>query len=291
MMTMKRSQRNPNQKPVKPSNPKQPPVIEEEMTLYDHLGELRRRIILVGSVFLVAMIIGLIIAPRVIEHLQNIPAAEDFPMNVFSLTDPVMLYMNFAFVIGLILVFPLLLHQLWAFVSPGLMENERKATLSYIPIATFLFFGGLAFAYFILFPNVLRFLSSLTERLGLTEQYGVNDYFSFLFQLTLPFGLLFQLPVVVMFLTRLGLITPAWLRTVRKYAYFVLLVVAGFITPPEIVSHLMVTVPLLLLYEVSIIISKSTYKKVQKAEKQRMEEWALEEQKRRHEEIDKENNG
>ncbi|SFP30329.1 twin-arginine translocase subunit TatC [Salibacterium halotolerans] len=243
-------------------------MAQNEMTLYDHIGELRKRIIISAVYLLAAFIIGLIAAPAVITYLQNIPEAESFPMNVFKLTDPIKLYMNFAFFIGLILVFPVLLYQLWAFVSPGLMEKEKKVTLSYIPIATVLFLGGLAFAYFVLFPNVIQFLSSLSERLHLTEQYGANEYFGFLFQLTIPFGFLFQLPVVVMFLTRLGLITPAWLRHIRKYAYFVLLVTAGFITPPDIVSHLMVTLPLFLLYEGSVIISRFSYKKALKAEQE-----------------------
>ncbi|SDI26257.1 sec-independent protein translocase protein TatC [Alteribacillus persepolensis] len=256
-------------------------MAHKDMSIYEHIGELRKRLMIVAAFFLAAMIFGLFLSPVLISYLQNIPEAESFPMNVFKLTDSLKLYMNFSFFIGLILVFPLLLYQLWAFVSPGLMEKERKVTLSYIPIATFLFFTGLAFAYFILFPNVIQFLSNLSERLNLTEQYGVNDYFGFLFQLTIPFGFLFQLPVVIMFLTRLGLVTPAWLRKVRKFAYFVLLVLAGLITPPEVVSHLMVTVPLLLLYEISIAISRFSYKKVLKAEQEKAAQWAREDEERK----------
>lgn len=251
-------------------------MAQKDMSIYDHIGELRKRILTVAAFLLAAMIFGLFLSPKLITYLQSIPEAEHFPMNVFKLTDSLKLYMNFSFFIGLILIFPILLYQLWAFISPGLFEKERKVTLSYIPIATILFFGGLAFAYFILFPNVINFLSNLSGRLGLTEQYGANDYFGFLLRLTIPFGFLFQLPVIVMFLTRLGLVTPAWLRRVRKFAYFALLVVAGFITPPEIVSHLMVTVPLFLLYEISIIISRFSYKRMLKAEQERAEEWARE---------------
>lgn len=250
---------------------------EKDMTIYDHLGELRRRILIVGAFFLVAMVAGLFISPSLITYLQNIPEAENFPMNVFRLTDSFKLYMNFSFFVGVVLVFPIFLYQLWSFVSPGLVEKERKATLSYIPIATILFFVGIAFAYFILFPNVIHFLSELSERLNVTEQYGVNEYFSFLFRITIPFGFLFQLPVVVMFLTRLGLVTPMLLSRIRKYSYFVLLVIAGFITPPDLISHLMVTVPLFLLYEVSIWISKFSYRKVLKAEKEQLERLEKEE--------------
>jgi sec-independent protein translocase protein TatC len=98
---------------------------------------------------------------------------------------------------------------------------------------------------------------------------GINEYFHFLFQLTVPFGFLFQLPVVMLFLTRLGIITPMFMGKMRRYAYFVLFVIAALITPPDIVSHLMVTVPLFVLYELSIWISKIGYKKVLEAEQKR----------------------
>ncbi len=198
--------------------------------------------------------------------------AQDLPMNAFKLTDPFRIFMTMATIIAFVMIFPVILYQLWAFVSPGLHENERKVTLAYIPFAFLLFLGGLAFAYFILFPFIIQFMGNLAGRLGITEQYGINEYFSFLFQITIPMGLLFQLPVVVMFLTRLGLVDPSGLTKFRKYAYFVLLVIAGFITPPDLMSHLMVTVPLLLLYEFSIWLSRIAYRKVLKAQKLQEEE-------------------
>ncbi|MDY7221049.1 twin-arginine translocase subunit TatC [Halalkalibacterium halodurans] len=250
---------------------------ERDMSLMDHIAELRRRILIIVVFFAIALVVGFFLATPMITYLQGAPTAQDLPMNAFKLTDPLRVYMTFAFTSAFILVFPIILYQLWAFVSPGLHENERKATLAYIPIAFFLFLGGLSFAYFILFPFLIQFIGGLAERLHINELYGINEYFTFLFQITMPFGVLFQLPVVVMFLTRLGIVTPEFLRSVRKYAFFVLLVVAGFITPPELISHLMVTVPLLLLYEFSIWVSHLTYRKVQKLEKLRQEEYRQEE--------------
>jgi sec-independent protein translocase protein TatC len=188
-------------------------------------------------------------------------------MNAFRLTDPVKIYMQFAFLIAFIITSPVILYQLWAFISPGLSDKERKVTLSYIPVSVILFVGGIAFAYFILFPFVVEFMTSIANRLDINQVIGINEYFQFLFQLTIPFGVLFQLPVVVMFLTRLGIVTPMYLVKIRKYAYFVLVVIAAFITPPDLLSHMMVTIPLLLLYEVSIFISRISYKKVLEAEK------------------------
>ncbi|WP_078551298.1 twin-arginine translocase subunit TatC [Bacillus alkalicellulosilyticus] len=240
----------------------------KDMSLYDHIGELRKRVITILVFFMVAMIAGLFVAKPLILYLQAAPTAQELPMNAFKLTDPIRVYMTFAFASALLLVFPAILYQLWAFISPGLHEKERRVTLAYIPISFFLFLLGISFSYFILFPFVIGFMGRLAGQLNITEQYGINEYFSFLFQLTLPFGILFQLPVVVMFLTRLGLVTPTFLGQVRRYAYFVLLVIAGLITPPELISHLLVTVPLLLLYEISIWISHIAYRKVLKAEEE-----------------------
>lgn len=239
---------------------------QREMSVYEHIGELRKRIIIILIFFTFALIGGFFLAQPLITFLQSAPTAQDLPMNAFKLTDPIRIYMTFAFACALLLVFPVILYQLWAFVSPGLEKHERKVTLSYIPIAFFLFLLGISFAYFILFPFIIQFMGRLAEQLNITEQYGINEYFSFLFQITLPFGILFQLPVVIMFLTRLGIVTPAFLSSVRKFAYFILLVIAGFITPPELLSHLMVTLPLLLLYEFSIVVSRMAYRKAQKAE-------------------------
>lgn len=110
---------------------------------------------------------------------------------------------------------------------------------------------------------MIRFMLGLSSNMEIQTTIGINEYFQFLFQITVPFGVLFQLPVVILFLTRLGIVTPMFLVQIRKYAYFILLVIAAFITPPDLISHMMVTVPLLILYEISIWISKVGYKKAQ----------------------------
>lgn len=238
---------------------------QQQMSVYEHIGELRKRLMVVVIFFIIAMIGGFFLAQPIILFLKNAPEAQNISMNVFRLTDPLKVYMQFAFIIALIITTPIILFQLWLFVKPGLYENEQRVTLMYIPVSVLLFLGGIVFAYAILFPFVLQFINQLSERLQINEMYGINEYFNFLFHLTLPFGLLFQLPIVVLFLTRLGIVTPMFLSNVRKYAYFVLFVIAAFITPPDIVSHLMVTLPLFLLYELSIVIARFGYKKAMKA--------------------------
>lgn len=241
---------------------------DKEMSVYEHIGELRKRLITVVIFFFFAVIIGFFAAEPMIVYLQEADEAKKLTMNAFRLTDPIKIYMEFAIIIAIVLILPVILYQLWAFISPGLYEKERKVTLSYIPISLFLFIGGVAFSYFVLFPFVIDFMGRIANRLNIHQVIGINEYFQFLFQLTIPFGLLFQLPVVVMFLTRLGIITPMLLGKIRKYAYFLLLVVSAFITPPEVMSCLIVTIPLFGLYEISIGISKITYKRRMKAEQQ-----------------------
>ncbi|MBU7595979.1 MULTISPECIES: twin-arginine translocase subunit TatC [Bacillaceae] len=236
----------------------------DEMSVIEHITELRKRLVIVVVFFFLAVIAGFLLSGPIIKYLQHTDEAKSLTLNAFNLTDPLMVYMKFAFIIAFVITSPIILYQLWSFVSPGLYEKERKVTLSYIPISVFLFLLGLAFSYFILFPFVIDFMERISNDLDVNQVIGINEYFSFLIQLTLPFGLLFQLPVVIMFLTRLGIVTPMFLSSVRKYAYFVLLVIAALITPPELASHLMVSIPLFILYEISIWVSRITYRKSQK---------------------------
>ncbi|GGH83365.1 sec-independent protein translocase protein TatC [Pullulanibacillus pueri] len=234
---------------------------DKSMSFSKHFQELRKRFVIIIIGFIVTFIIGFIVAKPVIIYLQHSDTANGIALNGFRITDPINIFMQMAFIIGIVLVSPLIMYQIWAFVSPGLYEHERKVTLSYIPLSLGLFLAGIAFSYFVLFPYVLHFMISLSKSLGITNVIGINEYFRFLLQLTLPFGLIFELPIVVMFLTRLGLITPYFLSKIRKYAYFVLLIIAGIITPPDVISQIIVMIPLVILYELSLIISRRTYKR------------------------------
>ena len=133
---------------------------------------------------------------------------EVLTLNAFKVTDPLTVYLEVSFFVALILTSPVILYQLWAFIAPGLYEAERKATLKYIPYAFILFLAGLLFSYFILFPNVMNFMMNLSERLDIQQTIGINEYFSFLFKLVIPFGFLFQLPVITLFLSRFGILNP-----------------------------------------------------------------------------------
>lgn len=226
------------------------------MTLVGHLQELRKRIIWVLIVLFISLIVGFIYAESLIEYFKNSPAAADIEWNVFRLQDAILIYMKFAFLIGLTITLPFALYQVWRFVAPGLTKKEKRATIWFIPSAFFLFLIGISFAYFITFPMIVKFLNEISVQLGTQQVYGLYEYFNLMFTLVVPFGLLFELPVIVVFLTRLGILTPKLLIKFRKIAYLILVIIAAAITPPDFISQILVAIPLILLYEFSIWLSK-----------------------------------
>ncbi|AZN39964.1 twin-arginine translocase subunit TatC [Paenibacillus albus] len=220
-----------------------------------HLTELRRRLIIVSACFLVSLCGGLYLSPRILKYIKSSSAAASVEWNVFSFTDGLFIYLRCAFLLAMLCTLPILLYQTWAFVRPGLTLKEAKGTLAYVPFSFFLFLGGISFSYFLVFPMMLRFMMQMNQTIGATETYGIDKYFVFLFSVVFPLGIAFEMPLVMLFLTRLGLLTPERLKTSRKYAYVGLAIVGASISPPDFVSHLSVTVPLLLLFEISAFLS------------------------------------
>ncbi|NGQ96071.1 twin-arginine translocase subunit TatC [Brevibacillus sp. SYP-B805] len=245
----------------------------QEMTVVEHLAELRRRIIWVLVVFLFSMGIGLYYAGDVIEYLKASPLAGGVPLKSFDPSDVLRVYMQFSFVIGLIITLPVALFHMWRFVSPGLRPQEKRVTLSFIPAAFFLFLIGLAFGYFVVFPMIMQFMTGIAMGIQIDPNYGIAQYFGFLFNMVIPFGFLFELPILVIFLTRLRILNPMRLAKMRRFAYFGLTVVAVTLTPPEILSDIMVTIPLLLLYEMSIWLSRMVYRKQLQEDKEWQQEF------------------
>ena len=241
----------------------------KELTVIEHMEELRKRLFFVAIFFVIALFIGFYTAKPIIRSIQRSYLANNFSMNAFSPADPLTVYLQMTMVVAAVIVSPILLYQLWAFITPGLHETERKATLKYIPYAFLLGMGGMAFAYFVLFPFIMRFMNDLSSDLNITQTIGINEYFAFLFKLVVPFGLLFQLPVVTLFVARLGVLNPSLMVKFRKYAYFALIVISVLLAPPDVVSNVIIAIPLFILYEVSIVISRIGYKKYEKAEAER----------------------
>ncbi|MFJ5757658.1 twin-arginine translocase subunit TatC [Neobacillus sp. NPDC093182] len=243
---------------------------DKELQLVDHLDELRKRIIISAVAFVVFFIVGFIYVTDIYDWIVR---DLDVKLIVLGPSDIIWVYFMIATVIAIAGTIPVLASQLWMFVKPALKPIEKRITLSYIPALFILFIVGLSFGYFIIFPMVLEFLVNMGADMFVTN-FTAEKYFRFLMNMTLPFGVLFELPAVVMFLTALGIINPFVLSKIRKYAYFVLILIAIVITPPDFMSDFVVTLPLLLLYEISINLSKFVYKKRMKKMQDEEEEFA-----------------
>ncbi len=256
----------------------------KELTVIEHMEELRKRLFFVSIFFVIALFIGFYTAKPIIKFIQS-KDVHNLTLNAFNVGEPLTVYLQVTFIVACIIISPLLLHQIWAFITPGLHETERKATLKYIPYSFLLCLGGIAFAYFVLFPFIMRFMVGLAGDLDIKQTIGINAYFNFLFKLIVPFALLFQLPVIALFLSRIGLINPTLMIKSRKYAYFVLLVISILLAPPDVVSNVIIAIPLFILYEISIVIARVGYRKFEIAEAQRIKEETEREQQLQVEEL------
>ncbi|MCP8967325.1 twin-arginine translocase subunit TatC [Ectobacillus ponti] len=227
------------------------------MGVVEHLEELRKRLLITIGWFLVFLLAGFLYAGRIYSLLT---AGLPFRLTVLGPSDVLWVYFALSGTAALAFTLPVAGLQCWLFVKPGLHANEQKAALSYIPFLFLLFAAGLLIGYFFVLPNIFHFLNLLGQGM-FTEMYTVDKYFTFVFDLVVPFAACFDMPVIIMFLTSIGLIEPSLLRRVRRYAYFILVVVACCISPPDFVSHISVSIPLILLYECGVLLADVGYRR------------------------------
>jgi sec-independent protein translocase protein TatC len=164
---------------------------------------------------------------------------------------------------GIVIAFPYMMWELWRFIAPGLHPHERRALSGTVAFASALFLAGISFGYFLLAPLSIRFFGSYQVDASVSNAIALDSYISMVTSVTLWTGVLFQLPLVVLFLTRAGIVTPGMLRTYRRHAFVVMLVAAAIITPPDVISQLIVAGPLLALYEAGILISARTLRRME----------------------------
>ncbi|SHF00236.1 sec-independent protein translocase protein TatC [Seinonella peptonophila] len=226
-------------------------MYDDTQPLTEHLEELRVRLMWVAVCFLLGLIVSLIFADDIFRWIRH-DALHGITVHALAPGDSLKIYMQISFICASVITTPVILYHLWQFVSPGLRENERRATLIYIPIISILFLVGLSFGYFVIFPYLIQFTTQLNHQFGIVETYGIYQYFGFMVNVIVPLALFFELPVVVLFLTRLRIISSVMLRKFRRAAYFLLVIIAAIITPPDLISNILVWIPLTLLYEISI---------------------------------------
>jgi len=233
---------------------------EEKSPFTEHLGELRDRLIhafiAVGLGFVVAyffkeQLFDILTAPLVTAMAKSGNATLIFT----GLPEAFFTYLKVALLTGFILATPVLFYEFWMFVSPGLYRDEKKYMLPIIILSLIFFIAGASFGYFIVFPYGFQFFLGFTTE-TIQAMPSMKEYLSFASKMLLAFGFVFELPLVLTFLSRMGLVTPAFLKKNRKYALLLFFVGAAIITPPDVVTQVMMAMPLILLYEIGIFGAK-----------------------------------
>jgi sec-independent protein translocase protein TatC len=259
---------------------------EEGMSFLDHLEALRWHLLRAVSAVLVFTVVAfiakdfvfgvLILGPskvdfftyRVLCELGNflgIPALciNELPFTLQSrqMTGQFSMHMTASMVVGLIAAFPYLFYEVWKFISPGLYAQERNAARGAVFFVSFLFLSGASFGYFVLSPLSINFLANYQLDSTIANEFDITSYVSTLSMLVLASAIMFQLPVVVYFLSMSGLVTSKMLQSYRRHSIVVILIVSAIITPPDVVSQMLIAMPILVLYEVGILIAKRLEKK------------------------------
>lgn len=234
--------------------------------LVSHLVELRLRLLWVIVVMALGTALSFVYVNEIygflVEPLANSMNENDTNRLIYTgLTEAFFTYLKVAFFAGIFLTFPILLIQIWMFIAPGLYQNERKAFLPFLIATPILFFAGGACVYYLVLPMAWPFFLSFQSTGGdvalpIQLEARVSEYLDLIMTLVFAFGLCFELPVFLTLLGRAGIISAKFLASKRKYAIILTFILAAFLTPPDIVSQLMLAIPILALYELSIILIK-----------------------------------
>ncbi len=237
------------------------------MTLWDHLAELRTRLVRSLLAVLVFFVIAFIFSTQIIEFLKE-PLLAVLPgsngdIHIFSPIDAFIIKLKVGLLVGVVFACPVWIYQFWRFIEPALYANERKYILPFIFGSTSLFAAGVGFCYFIIFPLALEFFITMGSEIG-TPTIGLKEYFNLLLMLILGFGIVFQTPIVLILLAVLELVSSKALSEYRRLVLVIILIVGAALTPPDPMSQIGLAIPMYLMYEMSIIIIRMVEKNREK---------------------------
>jgi sec-independent protein translocase protein TatC len=271
---------------------------EQEMSFLEHLEELRWHIIRSLLAIAIMFVVAFFLKKIIFDHIILAPRNPDFftnrilcdfghwlntvfnspgkfdglcinskPFNLISIqmSGQLTTHITTALVSGLILAFPFIVNEFWKFFKPALRENEKKYIRGAVLTTSGLFFLGVIFGYYMIVPFSIHFLSTYQISDQVINQINVRSYIGTLTSIIMASGLIFELPIFAFFLTKIGVITPNFLKTYRRYAIVIIFIVAAIITPPDVFSQTLVAIPMLGLYEVSILVSKMVMRQKKKA--------------------------
>ena len=269
----------------------------KEMSFWDHLEELRKRLTrsvlawialstlaftqreIIFDKIILAPKEGTFITYRWLCQLGELLHVDSLCMKTLSITlinynlsGQFMMHMTISMVVGLILAVPYLFYQIWQFIKPALYEKERKYASKAVYVMSGLFMLGITFAYYFMVPWTLNFLGTYQVSASVANQIALESYISTLVSVVFSVGLVFELPVVVFVLAKIGILSPKFLKKNRKYAFIIVLILAAIITPPDVFSQMMVTLPLWLLYEASIMVASRVAPKDDEDEEEEKEQ-------------------
>ena len=237
---------------------------DHKMSLTEHLIELRKRIFRILIVLFIGFGVCYYYKDLVFDIITK-PLTKVLPKNGYliytGLTEAFFVYMKLAFFASLIITSPFILYQIWKFISPGLLLKEKKYVVPFVLSSTLLFTGGVLFGYFIVLPPAFEFFVSFNNQY-LQAMISFGDYLSLFVTFLLGFGLSFELPIFIFFLAKLGIVNAKMLSKQRRYAILIIFIVAAILTPsPDALSQILMAIPLMFLYEISIFVARFAAKK------------------------------
>jgi sec-independent protein translocase protein TatC len=261
---------------------------ETEMGFLDHLEELRWHVIRAGIAVVSFAIIALVFQKEVFEYIVYAPKKPDFityrlfcavsdatcfsppelPLITRELGEQFFMGITVSIYLGVIASFPYIFYEFWKFIKPGLYEKELKIANRLIGVTSFLFILGVCFGYYIIAPFAITFLGSYSVGTEAVNSPTLSSYVNYLTMFTLPVGLAFELPIVVYFLAKIGLVGPEIMKKYRREAFLVIFIVAAIITPPDALTQILVGIPMYILYEISIRVAANVVKDNENSQKQ-----------------------
>lgn len=235
----------------------------KEMSLFDHLDELRKRLVIIVAVNFIAAILLFSQTELIMSYLLEVNPGMELVYTTPS--ELLTVYVQLSFILAITFCSPITVYEIWVFIEKGLYDKEKKAILFTLIFGVVFFILGVAFCYFIVLPTTLEFFIRIAIE-EVSSMLSINSYVSFVNMMLLSFGLVFEMPVIVFLLTKLGILKPEFLKKNRGLIIVAIFVFAAVITPPDVVSQLMLGIPMTLLMEFSILVSSIVYKGKKKEE-------------------------
>lgn len=239
--------------------------MSDGMAITDHLGELRKRLMIAAISWLVAFLACYTVGERLFEEIANpVRAAlpEGSSLVFISATEPFFTILKVSALAGLVVAFPIIIWQVWIFVAPGLYGHEKRFAIPFVVMSSLCFATGTFFGFTLVFPMIFSFLVNYgTNVSGVEAMLSMGAYLTLATRLLIAFGLVFELPIVIFFLARMGIVDHVWLAKNRKYSLLLAFVLGAVLTPPDLISQTSIAIPFIVLYEVGIVVARLFGKK------------------------------